>query len=327
MGSQPLVSVAMVAYNQEQFIQEAILSIINQTYSNIELIIVDDGSPDNTLKKIKETEKICKKRFVRLVVETQPNSGSCIALTKAYKLCKGKYIYDIAADDLAKPNAIEKCVSFLENHSDYGLCVSDNEIINDKSERIGWDKHRNAVTLSKALYKTFGEALQKENADIDFNSSRFGLYETFVTRNYIPNGYMIRKNIFEQIGKFTPEAPLEDWYMNLQISKYSKMKYLDEILFSYRWHDNNTVKRTEYMQKISYKTQLYEKKLVNSLKDKKWKKIFEQQINQIKMKFNFCNIIKYYKLKNMDTKQKILEIFGYKFIITDYKHTKNGENT
>ena len=69
------------------------------------------------------------------------------------------------------------------------------------------------------------------------------------------------------------------------------------------------------MRTISYKTQIYEQKLVKSIEDKKWQQIFEKNINKIKMKFNFVNIIKFYSLKKINKKQQILEIFGFKIIL------------
>ena len=74
--------------------------------------------------------------------------------------------------------------------------------------------------------------------------------------------------MIDKIGGFTPEAPLEDWYLMLQISKYSKMKYLDEILFSYRWHNTNTVKNTSKMLMITEKTREYEEKILSKIDEK-----------------------------------------------------------
>ena len=92
-----------------------------------------------------------------------------------------------------------------------------------------------------------------------FTSKLFGTYESIYCNNYIPNGYLIRKSIFEKTGLFTTEAPLEDYYLMLQISKYSKMKYLNEILFSYRMHNTNTIKNNKKMEMITLKTYLPQK--------------------------------------------------------------------
>ena len=315
MSQNPLVSVIIPAYNHENYVQECINSIIEQTYKNIELIVIDDGSKDNTWQKLQEMKSACEQRFIRAHFETKENEGTCKTLNKLISLADGEFIYLIASDDKAKAQAIEKEICFLEKNSDYVLVVGDNEIINSSSQRIGWDENQNPVDLSEAIYQTFGEALRKGRKDINFNSSKFGLYESFVIGNYIPNGYLIRKTALEQIENFTDEAPLEDLWLHLQLSKIGKYKYIDEILFSYRWHDNNTVKRKNYMRTITYKTQLYEQKFVTLLEDKKWQQIFEKNINIIKIKFNIFNFIKFYSIRNIEFKQHVLEFFGHKFII------------
>jgi alpha-1,3-rhamnosyltransferase len=314
---QSLVSVIIPAYNHENYVQECIHSIMNQTYQNIELIVIDDGSKDNTWNKLQEIKHKCEKRFYRVYFETKENEGTCTTLNKLIAQATGEFVYLIASDDVAKPQAIEKEINFLQANPDYVLAVGDNEFINSASERIGWDKYHNAACLSKAAYKTFGKVLQACHKDVDFNSARFGLYETLVTSNYIPNGYLIRKEALDKIGAFTPSAPLEDWWMHLQLSKIGKYKYIDEILFSYRQHDTNTAKKQEYMENISYKTQRYEFNCVKNLEDKIWLDIFNKNINKesVKVKFKLFNWIKFYSLKNKDVRKHILEIFGHKVIV------------
>jgi alpha-1,3-rhamnosyltransferase len=93
---------------------------------------------------------------------------------------------------------------------------------------------------------------------LDFFSGDFGTYKSLLYfENYIPNGYLIRKSIFNKIEKFTPDAPLEDYYLMLQISKYAKMKYLPDTLFYYRWHGANATTKKD-MVDITTRTQLHE---------------------------------------------------------------------
>ena len=139
MSQKKLVSVLIPAYNHENYVQETINSIINQTYQNIELIIIDDGSKDSTWQKIQELQVECEKRFVRVVFETKQNEGSCKTLNKLLSLAQGEFVYIIASDDLAKPNAIEKEVEFLANNEDYALVVGDNEIIDSEGKRAYWE--------------------------------------------------------------------------------------------------------------------------------------------------------------------------------------------
>ena len=315
----PLVSVFISAYNHEMFVEETINSIIAQTYKNIELIVIDDGSKDKTWEKICSLRDKCFKRFSKIIFETQENQGVCKTLNKMINLASGKYVYLIASDDVAKPQTIEAEVSFLENNPEYVLVVGDNEIIDANSNRVGWDENQKIVPLDVCQYETFGAYLQDLYKDIDFHSAAFGAYENFVKCNYVPNGFLFPLQELRKIGGYKEEAPLEDWYLHLQLSKVGKMKYMDEIFCAYRWHNNNTVKRTKYMNKIAYETLLYEKNLVKKIKNSKWKRIFEEVFYQKKLYFNFFNIIKYYKLKSFEEKIYVIEILGYKFYHHKYK--------
>lgn len=262
MDSQILVSVIMPAYNHQNYVQEAIESIINQTYKNIELIVIDDGSSDSTWQKIQEMQEQCEKCFVRVVLQTKENEGTCATLNKMLDLAQGEFVYLIASDDKAKPQAIEKEVDFLAKHKDYALVVGDDEIIDSSSNLCYWDYEQNIVyDKDRADFTTFAELLKCHIDD-------FGNYDRLYHGNHIPNGYLIRKSIFDKIGKFTHEAPLEDWWLMLQIAKYAKMKFLDEILYSYRWHNSNTIKDRARIDNFAKKVMEYENRLLDTIDDK-----------------------------------------------------------
>ena len=260
-----LVSVLIPSYNHEKYVQETINSIINQTYQNIELIVIDDGSKDSTWQKIQEMKEVCQKRFVNVIFEIKQNEGTCATFNKLLEKANGEYVYIIASDDTAMPNAIEKEVMFLMNNPDYALCVGDNAIMDSSSKICYWEKELNIIyDTPKAKYKTFGEYLQKTH-ELDFSSNLFGQYKYLYRGNHVPNGYLIRKSIFDKIGYFTKEAPLEDYWLMLQISKYAKMKYIDEVLFNYRWHETNTIKQKDKIIDYTNKTKEYENNLLENL--------------------------------------------------------------
>lgn len=320
-SSNPLVSVLIPAYNHENYVQETINSIINQTYQNIELIICDDGSKDSTWNKIKELEEKCKKRFTNVYFETKENEGTCKTLNKMIGKSNGEYIYIIASDDISKPLAIEKEVNFLENNPKYALCVGNNEFVDSNSCVTYWNKDREITNNKKsAKYKTFADFFQKMKG-FKFTSKLFGTYESIYCNNYIPNGYLIRKSIFEKTGLFTTEAPLEDYYLMLQISKYSKMKYLNEILFSYRMHNTNTIKNNKKMEMITLKTLEFELKLLENSNIS----MFNNDVNETYLKGGFCHkkgipfIFEIIKRKKYDIKtkqfkaKKYFKIFGINF--------------
>lgn len=259
-----LVSVLIPAYNHENYIQDTIKSIISQTYKNIELIVVDDGSKDSTWEKILKIKPECDKRFSRVVFKTQENQGTCETFNRLLSLAQGEYVYIIASDDLAKPSAIEKEYTFLSNNSDYALCVGDNEIIDADSNICYLDKQMNVVkNKNEADFETFGQFMQS-NLHFSFLSSRFGNYNELYFTNHIPNGYLIRRSVFDKTGYFTKEAPLEDYWLMLQISKYAKMKFLDEVLFSYRQHGANTVNNREKMLIMTSKTKEHEYQILKN---------------------------------------------------------------
>lgn len=263
-----LVSVILPAYNHEQYIQESIQSVIDQTYKNIELIIIDDGSTDKTLEKIKQIQSICEERFVRFVLIPQDNQGICKTLNKLIELSQGEYVQMLASDDRLFPDTVEVLYNFLSKNSDYGLAVGDNIIIDADGQQCYWDIQRNNVyNIDEAVYITFGDFLIKTKNYVNFLSDEFGSYETLLKENYIPNGSMIRKSIIEKIGRFSKEAPLEDYYLMLQVAKYSKMKYFNKPLFSYRWHGCNTIMQIEKMQRYTNMTLLYEFKNIANFKD------------------------------------------------------------
>lgn len=307
----PLVSVLIPAYNHENYIQETIESIINQTYSNIELIILDDGSKDKTWEKITELKQKCENRFVKIHFETKQNEGTCLTLNRLLELSSGEFVYIIASDDLAKPQAIEKEVKFLQGNPDYALVVGDNEYVDSNGKQIFRTQKAFTSNIKNAKYKTVKDFLSSK-LKIDFLSDDFGSYKTLYKENYIPNGYLIRKNIFDTIGKFTKNAPLEDFWLMLQISKYKKMKFIDEILFSYRIHDTNTIGNSTRMSELTTKTRNYEHELLGQYlanhKNEELLKIYNEGVCYYKT--GIPNILMLYKYQKINTRTLKVEIFN-----------------
>lgn len=302
MNNQSLVSVLIPAYNHEKYIQETINSIINQTYQPIELIIVDDGSKDSTWQKIQELKEKCEQHFVRIHFETKQNEGTCQTLNKLISLAKGDFLYLIASDDLAEPKAIAKEIDFLKEHPDYVLVVGDNRFIDQDSQLCGWDEQGNIqYAPSQIKYATFAACLQK-NAKLDFTGNNFGTYAQLYLGNHIPNGYLFRKSAMDAAGQFTPQAPLEDYWLMLQLAKQGKMKFLDEILFSYRQHPKNTIKNKEKMYQMDRQIRLYEQNLLKEL-DKKGtlsqslQKVLYNGVLIKEKNFLGFKILKYYQYK------------------------------
>lgn len=269
-----LISVMIPAYNHEKYVQETIRSIIDQTYQNIELIVIDDGSSDATWHKINELKSACEARFVNVIFKTQENQGTCITLNRILECAKGAYVYLIASDDKATPDAIDTLYGFLSQNRGYALATGGNFIMDANSKQCYWDKDRNNIyDVDKAVYSSFSDFLMENRADVNFNSDEFGSYLSLIIGNYIPNGYLIRRDIFEKTGYFTTKAPLEDYYIMLQIAKYSKIKYIPKMIFYYRWHGNNSIMQADKVSKMIAQTTDYEMNLVKNSSDSAIKKI------------------------------------------------------
>lgn len=257
MTTDDLISVTISAYNHEKYVEECIRSIMAQTYQNIELLIIDDGSKDGTFAKMRELKPECEKRFVRVVMETQENHGVYYTGNKLFAMANGKYIYTIASDDVAKPDAIEKLHAFLAENPDYVLAVGDDEIINGNSERVYWGKDRKIVQESEALYRTFGEDMHLNEPDNKHPD--FGSYADLLKGNYIPNGYLYSRRAMAESEPPVEGILLEDWFMHIRLCKKGKYKYIPEILFSYRWHETNTVSNPAFKAKsLEIYRQIYE---------------------------------------------------------------------
>lgn len=251
MNNSPLITIIIASYNHALFIRECISSAIKQTYSNLELIIIDDGSSDESWQIIKEMQTAYKNRFKNIICRKDKHSGLSSVLNKLVYLANGEYIFFLASDDVMYESCIETLYGFFKSDTRTVLSVSDNHIVNENNELIAWDIQQN-ITKFNSGYNTFWTFLinkHKRLREIDIDLAKFGSYKTLIKGNYIPNGYLVRKSALKTIV-FTDNAPMEDWYLHLHLSRLGTYCFTREILFAYRWHKNNTIKIYKAKNKI-----------------------------------------------------------------------------
>ena len=148
----PLVSVIMPVYNADGYLVEAIESILNQTYQNFELIIVDDASTDNTEQMISQFKKQNSKKIKAIRLKKNLNKGGDACANLAFQKAKGQFIARMDADDIAHPKRLEKQLKFLLKNPDIFMVGSQAWVINKKGEIIGEKK---VPLTSKEIYQNY----------------------------------------------------------------------------------------------------------------------------------------------------------------------------
>ena len=137
MQNQPLVSVPVVTYNSAETIVETLDSIYNQTYPNIELIVSDDCSKDNTVEIVRQWLDSHTFRFSRTELITIPkNKGVTANYNRATDRCMGDWIKWMDGDDLLVPNAIEEYVNYVINHKDIFWCFARAKCFGGDEEQV-----------------------------------------------------------------------------------------------------------------------------------------------------------------------------------------------
>lgn len=219
MHKSPLVSVLIPSYNYGSYISEAIQSVLDQTITDFELIIIDNCSTDNTEEIVKEfSEKDNRVSFVK----NKQNIGMYRNYNQALLLAKGKYIKYLNADDKFAPTLLEKFTLIMEQHSNVSLITSPRQLFGDKSNVLE-AKHCGLLKSKEAIF----EALTS-------STNWIGEPTTVMFR---------RENI--NLGLFDPSllmfADFDMWLRQLQVGD---LYIVDEVLSFFRIHGHQG---TEYL--------------------------------------------------------------------------------
>jgi len=271
MNSKISVSVVMPAYNEERSIAESIQSILNQTFEDFELIIVDDGSTDKTFEIASSFGD------PRVSVYRQKNLGPATARNKALSLAKGKYIALQDADDRSKPERLEKQYDFLENNLDYIAVGTDADYI-DKDGFFIYEH-------------TKGEAIP-----INWD---------WLQAPVIHPSVMFRSQILKKIDGY-PDIPVsQDTLFLYEMSQHGKFKNLNESLFEYRVNPFAISRKSEEI-KIIVRQLIIEYIKTNKINDillKEVKQKKSEQSQQSKFYSYHLLLAKKYLWNNYDKKK------------------------
>lgn len=210
-----LVSIIVPIYNVEQYLDDCINSIINQTYKKIEIILIDDGSTDNS-------RLICNKFYKldsRIKIITKENGGLSSARNSGILECTGEYIFFVDSDDTIELNTIEKFISYLDG---------DEDIVAGNGIRINQDNEE---------YKIIKTNLKGVFTGIEYITKRIksNTYNPAVWLNLYSSKLIKDNNFLFKEGRLHED---EEWTPKVFI-KANKVKYLDSINYNYKIRDNS----------------------------------------------------------------------------------------
>lgn len=253
----PLVSVIITSYNHDKYLQAAFDSVFKQTWKNIEVIVVDDASTDNSINII---NKIKKKHKIKAIMRaenyySQSTKKGEKPIIEAMNMAKGKYISIVDSDDLIAPTKIAHQVNILEKNPHCSMCYSAVHVMNIDGTVIPYN---NLFINGNA----FDQLLVWGNMTL-----------------YI--GSLIRRESYLNIERSDPDLVQEDWDMFLKLSKQGDFISSERVVAYYRRHENNTWYRND-KKELMYRNRMmildqwkHEPKWVEAM-NARWKQYSEE---------------------------------------------------
>lgn len=215
----PRVSVIIPVYNGEDYLPATLESVISQTGKNWEIIAVNDGSADGSIKIL---ENFAARNPGRIQVISVPNGGVSRARNTGVSVARGEYIAFLDQDDLWTPTKLEKQLEQFARDPDLGISFTNESIIDGSGN----------VLRENVLILTAGK-------------NRGFVFDHLVFENFIPiSSVIMQKKLFEDLGEFDTHYSLaEDYDLLLKAVKRARVDYIDESLLLYREHGNSGTHR------------------------------------------------------------------------------------
>ena len=219
----PKISVIISNYNSEKFISQTIKCLLNQTFQDFEIIVVDDESSDSSIEIIKSFAE----KDHRIKIIEQEHTGSLAgALNTGYKEARGEYFCQVDADDIIRQDCLEKSYKFINKNNPDGMIYTDHTIINKDGKHLG------AGNRCRLPYS-------KDEILLNFMTFHFRLFH---------------RGVFEKVGGYDELFKrVEDYDFCLKVSENFEIQKLDEVLYYYRLHGGQiTQKQSLDIVKYSY---------------------------------------------------------------------------
>lgn len=232
--SNPLVTVLTPCYNGEKYLDKYFESILNQDYDNIQLILVNDGSTDNTVEIVEKHRQTIEEKLTEFLFINQENQGQAGACKNALPLVKGKYLIWPDVDDILTDNAISYKVDFLETNPQYAYCMAQAQCFD-------------AGTGEKT------RIFNRENQANEY------LFEDFITQKdvyYCPGVFMMNFDLYKKVNPnldFYVGRGGQNWQFLLPIAYKNKCGFINEIQYYYLIHsDSHSHSNNTYEKEYNY---------------------------------------------------------------------------
>lgn len=219
--SQPLVSIICLCYNHQNYVAETLASVWKQDYNNIEVFIVDDGSSDKSVAVIHNflAANPCPYPYKTLFLEK--NIGNCAAFNRAWRMAKGKYVIDLATDDIILPKRVSAQVSYFEQlPDDYGVVFTESQYIDADGKPLEYhfkQKYRHVRPIPTG-----------------------NVYQEVLARYFISSPSMMYKNeVLHDLKGYDEALAYEDFDFWVRSARKYKYGYLDECTTLVRRLDNS----------------------------------------------------------------------------------------
>lgn len=220
----PLVTCIVIVYNSSKYVFETLESIKEQTYRNIELIVSDDCSVDDTVAICKKWMDENKDRFVRTeLITVEKNTGIPSNCNRALIASKGEFLKFIAGDDVILPEFIEKCLSVFKNDNKIAVTYTNSKIIDENSNFV--------QDLSSKKYKS--GYIFKEMFFVEFWPAA--------------PSFMYKRESVIEIGGFDESIGVEDYLLILKLAQKYKIQHVNDYLTKYRQHKSNISKNKIFL--------------------------------------------------------------------------------
>ena len=291
----PLVSVAIITYNQKEYLRECIESILEQDYDNIEIVVSDDCSTDGTQEMLKEYDRKYPNKFVLKL--SDKNQGITQNSNLAHFACSGKYIAWMGGDDLMLTEKIRKQVEYMEKNPECTICYHNLDVFQSET--------------NETLY--FFNEKRKNEGDV-YASIKYGTFNGACST-------MVRKDKTPKDG-FNELIPVaSDWlYWVETLHNGGTINYIDEILGRYRRHENNITNKSKIISQNEV-DHLNSCHIILQLDKKYFKTVYFRYsiiLRSLRHKFNYTETL----LQSLKSNFNLKAFFALVLYLISFKRVK-----